>query len=82
MRYTLTAAIILCASGASAGPLDFLSGIPDAPGVVHGGSFGSSGNDYYGDMHRTGSGFRSMQARPAALAKARITSARKHHSRS
>lgn len=51
MRYPLAAALVLCASCASAGPLDFLKGIPDAPGVVSGGSFGPSGNDYYGDMH-------------------------------
>ena len=50
MRNTLAIAIILCASGASAGPLDFVTGIPNAPGVVHGGSFGATGNDYYGDM--------------------------------
>jgi hypothetical protein len=26
---------------------------PGTPGVVSGGSFGSSGNDYYGDMRRS-----------------------------
>ncbi|WP_264046168.1 hypothetical protein [Methylobacterium flocculans] len=73
MRYTLVAAFLLFASGASAGPLDFIAGIPDAPGVVSGGSFGSTGNDYYGDMHRTGSIAHARQARPSKIAKARIT---------
>ncbi|MCJ2036216.1 hypothetical protein [Methylobacterium sp. J-068] len=54
MRYTFAAALMLCATGAFAGPMDFLGGIPDAPGVVHGGSFGPSGNDYYGDMRLSG----------------------------
>jgi hypothetical protein len=54
MRYRPAAGLILCtllaASAASAGPLDLLMGVPDRPGVVAGGSFGPSGNDYYGDM--------------------------------
>lgn len=50
MRNTLSIAIVLCASGASGGLLDFPTGIPDALGLVHGGPFGATGNDYYGDM--------------------------------
>ncbi|WP_264045478.1 hypothetical protein [Methylobacterium flocculans] len=82
MRYTFVAAFLLFASGASAGPLDFIAGIPDAPGVVSGGSFGASGNDYYGDMHRTGSIAHARQTRPSKTAKARITTSRKLGSRS
>jgi hypothetical protein len=82
MRYKLAVAFMLFAFGAAAGPMDFLAGIPDAPGVVSGGSFGSTGNDYYGDMHRTGSITRARQARPAKIAKARLTASRKPNSRS
>lgn len=82
MRYTLIAASLLFASGASAGPLDFFAGIPDAPGVVSGGSFGVTGNDYYGDMHRAGSIAYARQARPNKLARARITTSRRSDSRS
>lgn len=68
MRTLLAATLIFCASAASAGPLDFLKGIPDAPGVVGGGSFGPNGNDYYGDMRH---GPRRT-ALPARHAKAKI----------
>ncbi len=54
MRYVPAAGLLLLASlhasAVAAGPLDRLMGAPDTPGVVAGGSFGPSGNDYYGDM--------------------------------
>ena len=47
----------------AAGPLDRLMGAPDTPGVVTGGTFGPSGNDYYGDMRlrRSASGPRATR---------------------
>jgi hypothetical protein len=54
MRYIPATGLLLCvslhASAVAAGPLDSLMGAPDTPGVVTGGTFGPSGNDYYGDM--------------------------------
>ena len=47
MRYALVLLFLSSATAASAGPFDFLGGIPDAPGVVRGGSFGLTGNDYW-----------------------------------
>ena len=71
MRYRPAAGLILCtllaASAASAGPLDLLMGVPDRPGVVAGGSFGPSGNDYYGDMRLGGSGRTALTARHARV---------------
>ena len=82
MRNTLAIAIILCASVAFAGPLDVFTGIPDAPGVVPGGSFGATGNDYYGDM-RWGSSRSEIKLNGSAkIAKPRVTVSRTSHSRS
>ncbi|SFG91872.1 hypothetical protein [Methylobacterium gossipiicola] len=47
MRSLLVAVLLSSATAASAGPLDLFGGIPDAPGVVQGGSFGLTGNDYW-----------------------------------
>ncbi|KQP29698.1 hypothetical protein ASF49_16230 [Methylobacterium sp. Leaf104] len=71
MRYSPAAGLLLFASlyasAASAGPLDTLMGLPDAPGVVAGGSFGPNGNDYFGDMR-----LRRPSPRPLADRYARV----------
>ncbi|MBY0259828.1 hypothetical protein [Methylobacterium sp.] len=67
MRHALVLALILCAPAAYAGPLDFFTGVPDAPGVVRGGSFGPNGNDYYGDMRLGGSSRTALTARHARV---------------
>lgn len=82
MRYSLAVAAILYASCASAGPLDFLAGTPDAPGVVAGGAFGPSGNDYYGDMHRGALNTGIRPIRSAKLPRAHSATARKPITRS
>lgn len=68
MRSFLVALLLTSATAASAGPFDALGGIPDAPGVVRGGSFGLTGNDYWGQNGATSSkGGRARQhakARP------------------
>ncbi|WP_156467447.1 hypothetical protein [Methylobacterium sp. Leaf102] len=70
MRYALVALLFASASAASAGPFEFLGGIPDAPGVVHGGSFGLTGHDYYGSSQTAGAG-RTEQATRHAKARLR-----------
>ena len=81
MRYSIAAAIVLCASAASAGPLDFLNGIPDAPGVVRGGSFGLTGNDYYGTPQVNGA-VRADRATRQAKARLRHPTSEKQLPRS
>ncbi|KQO73538.1 hypothetical protein [Methylobacterium sp. Leaf89] len=71
MRYLPAAGLLLCvslhAAAVAAGPLDRLMGAPDTPGVVTGGSFGPSGNDYYGDMRLQPAGSRSLATRYARV---------------
>ncbi|MGU3362551.1 hypothetical protein ACLBWX_19675 [Methylobacterium sp. M6A4_1b] len=71
MRYTPAAGLLLLAllhaPAASAGPLDTLMGVPDAPGVVAGGSFGPNGNDYFGDMRLQRPGPRPLADRYARV---------------
>lgn len=67
MRYILAVATFLYASGAIASPFDFLGGIPDAPGVVQGGSFGLTGTDYYGVPQRNGAAGEDRAARSARM---------------
>lgn len=81
MRYALAATIILCASAASAEPLDFFSGIPDDPGMVHGGSFGLTGNDYYGTPPINGA-VRAERATRHAKVRLRHSATERHLPRS
>lgn len=68
MRYTLAVLFLSSATAASAGPFDVLGGIPDAPGVVQGGSFGLTGNDYWGP----GGGTVAREGRAKQHAKVRL----------